>query len=206
MTGPDHIDEAHAAYAAAWAQPYAEIRTADGAEFFQLRRHVLQLSRADVARLLRVSTNAVRGWETDRCRVPFSAFFALRLIAESLRFRLASQAWSNWQLEDGHQMTRTGKVREAVYLKNTETGACFEPEDLNNFWLTAQRVQMLADNEANLKARVEALTRENTELRELFQRDGVTAELHNVREQVQALYEKINTGTVHQLHMKKAAA
>jgi transcriptional regulator with XRE-family HTH domain len=195
---------AHDAYVAAWSQPYMQLRQADGEEFFQLRRHVLQLSRADVARLLRVAKNTVWDWETGRTRLPFCAFFALRLIAESLRFRLASEAWRDWELDEHCVVTMT-KRREATYLRNTKTGACVEPRDLENLYLVMQRVQQLDDTNHVLQAQVEALTRENTELRELFLSDGVTSQLHDMRDQVQALYDKINTATVHQLHKKKAA-
>jgi len=197
---------AHAAYVAAWSQPYMQIPQADGEEFFRLRRHILQLSRADVARLLRVAKNTVWDWETDRRRVPFSAFFALRLIAESLRFRLASEAWRDWELDEHCVVSGNTEMREATYLRNTKTGACFEPRDLDNFYLMAQRVQMLADNEHELRARVDALTRENTALRELFLAEGVTSELHEMQDRLQALHDRINTATVHHLPSKKAAA
>jgi transcriptional regulator with XRE-family HTH domain len=197
---------AHASYVAAWSQPYMQIRQADGEEFFQLRRHVLQLSRADVARLLRVAKNTVWDWETGRTRLPFCAFFALRLIAESLRFRLASEAWRDWELDERCVVSGSTERREATYLRNKRSGACFEPDDLENLYLVMQRVQQLDDTNHELKASVEALTRENTELRELFLSDGVTSQLHDVRDQVQALYDRINTATVHQLHKKKVAA
>ncbi|MEO8717900.1 MAG: hypothetical protein ABI423_06730 [Burkholderiales bacterium] len=190
---------------AAWSQPYMQIPQADGERFFELRRHVLQLSRADVARLLRVAKNTVWDWETDRRRVPFSAFFALRLIADSLRFRLAAEAWRDWELDE-HVKIHQGRALEQTYLRNVKTGACFEPKDLDNFYLMAQRVQMLTDNEHELKARIESLTCENTALRELFLSDGVTSQLHDMRDQVQALYDRINTASIHQLPRKKAAA
>jgi transcriptional regulator with XRE-family HTH domain len=196
----------HDAYVAAWSQPYMQIRQADGEEFFQLRRHVLQLSRADVARLLRVAKNTVWDWETGRTRLPFCAFFALRLISESLRFRLASEAWRDWELDEHCVVSGNTEMREATYLRNSKIGACFEPHDLENLHLVMQRVQQLDDTNRELQARVEALTHENTELRELFLSDGVTSQLHDVRDQVQALYDRINTATVHQLHKKKAAA
>jgi len=189
---------AHDAYVAAWAQPYMQIRQASGEEFFQLRRYILQLSRADVARLLRVAKNTIWDWETCRTRLPFSAYFSLRLIAESLRFRLASEAWRDWEL-DQHCVVSGTKRREATYLRNMKTGACFEPQDLEDFWLVAQRAQMLADNEHDLRARADALTGENTALRELFRADGVTSELHAMQDRLQALHGRINIASIHKL-------
>jgi len=190
---------AHDAYIAAWSQPYMKIPQADGEEFFRLRRFVLNLSRADVARLLRVAKNTIWDWETNRRRLPFSAFFALRLIAESLRFRLAAEAWRDWELDEHCVVSGNTARREATYLRNVKTGACFEPQDLDDFYLVAQRAQMLADNEHDLRARADALTGENTALRELFRADGVTAQLHEMQDRLQALHARINTATVHKL-------
>lgn len=69
-----------------WLNPVLDLPAPISSDFYKLRHDVLSLSRADVMRALRVSRNAVRDWETGYRRLPFSAFLALRLLAQVLGF------------------------------------------------------------------------------------------------------------------------
>lgn len=195
------------AYQAAWQKPIDELEC-NKDRFFFLRRHVLVLNRKQTARLLRVSINSVLNWEHGVYPVPFSAMLALLLISESMRYRLASEAWRDWEFSqrfNSDVALPTKARRHVTYLHNAKTGACFEPEELNRLHYTMQRIALLDSENIELRQCVAALTRENTELREMFLADGVTTELRGMRDRIQRLYERINTAAVIALPSKKAA-
>lgn len=57
--------------------------TADG--IFRLRHDELNLSRQDAARILRVNRNTIWDWESGTRRPPFSAYLALRVLADNAK-------------------------------------------------------------------------------------------------------------------------
>ncbi len=67
---------------ALWMQAILELPEVSDERIFRLRHDVLDLSRADAARLLRVARNTVWDWEAGRRTAPFAALLALHLIAE----------------------------------------------------------------------------------------------------------------------------
>src|SRR5689334_16630493 len=68
-----------------WLKQFLEFDDLTSERMLNVRRDVLNLSRADAARLLRVARNTIWDWETGYRRAPFSAYLALRLIADSVR-------------------------------------------------------------------------------------------------------------------------
>jgi DNA-binding transcriptional regulator YiaG len=188
------------AYQAAWQKPIDEMRCSPEA-FFHLRRNVLVLNRKQCARLLRVSVGAVFFWETGRHPVPFPAFLALQLVSESTHYRLANYAWRDWQFierlpEDSFAIRRGRRDNEITEIVNRKTGAHFTPDELDHYFAITQQAIALQSEAEALHRKVGTLTRENTEIREMFRTDGVTAELLALRERMNALVSKINTAEV----------
>jgi hypothetical protein len=71
------------------------------------------------------------------------------------------------------------------------------------YWLFVQQARAAIEDNVVLQAKIDALVRENTEIRELFRVGGVTDELHEVRARMEALVAKVNTAKV--LPLRKAA-
>ncbi len=69
----------------AWLNSVLDLPQISGQEMLSLRRDVLNLSREDAARVLRVRRNTIWDWETGTRRPPFSAYLALRCLAESAK-------------------------------------------------------------------------------------------------------------------------
>jgi transcriptional regulator with XRE-family HTH domain len=81
-----------------WLQPILDLPKPTGERLFKLRHEVLGLSRADTARLLRIARNTLWDWETGVRQPPFSAYLALRLLAEMGRSLGSFDPWKRSRL------------------------------------------------------------------------------------------------------------
>jgi hypothetical protein len=194
------------AYQAAWQKPINEMRgTAE--EFYQLRRTVLGLNRKQTGRLLRVSVNTVLNWEHGVYPVPFYAYLALVLVAESVHYKLANEQWRDWHFIERFNADQALPARQRKHvacLVHPESGACFSAEDLLAIHYQMQKLAALEGEALKLRGEVDTLTAENTQLREMFRDDGVTEELHSMQNRLQTLLAKVNTAAV--LNFRKAAS
>lgn len=190
------------AYHATWQRPIDEL-VCTAAAFYNLRRNVLVLNRKQTARLLRVGVKSVLNWETGAHPVPFYAYLALILIAESEHYRLASFAWRDWNFIDRMSEDSFAKQKIITEIVNFQTGAHFTPDELNRFHFLLLQAGALEAEVAKANAKVDALTQENSEIRELFRVDGVTDEVHAMRDRLAELLGKINTAEVLQLRQEE---
>jgi transcriptional regulator with XRE-family HTH domain len=193
------------AYQGTWQRPIDELECTAEA-FYNLRRNALGLNREQAGRLLRVGSQSLLNWEHGRHPVPFYAFLAMLLISESQHYRLANEAWREWEFVQRFDADASLPVKQRKHvatLVNRETGAHFTPDELDRLHFTMQKLVQLESENRALRGKVEALTSENSEIRELFRVDGVTGELHDMRERLEALLGKINTAAV--LPLRKTA-
>jgi DNA-binding transcriptional regulator YiaG len=196
------------AYQAAWQKPIDEM-TCTAEAFHHVRRHVLNLNRKQTARLLRVSVSSLINWETGVHPVPFPAYVALLLISESQHYRLASEAWRDWEFierlpDDAFQTRKGGRDNYIHEFVNRRLGLAFTARDLEQHWLRVQEAPALKDEVAKLRAQVGELTAANTELRRILSGNGVGDELFAMRDRLQELVDKMHTGEV--IAFGKAAA
>jgi DNA-binding transcriptional regulator YiaG len=197
------------AYQASWQTPINELKCDAGA-FYTLRRHVLNLNRLQTARLLRVAVNSVLNWEHGTHPVPFPAFLALHMIAQSLQYHFADTAWRDWELrchwdEVPGRRKVSGNAQYSTYLYNRRTGYSHTPEQLNQFWIVSQMAEAFKSTNRELCERIENLTSENQELRDLLLQAGVTDALHAMKQQLDALVAKANTARIVEMPRKLAA-
>jgi hypothetical protein len=81
-------------------------------------------------------------------------------------------------------------------LINRKTGASFTPDELNYFHMLMQQATAALEANVDLQAKIGELVAENTGLREMFRANGVTDELHAMRERMEGLLARINTAAV----------
>jgi DNA-binding transcriptional regulator YiaG len=142
------------AYQATWQTPIDQLECS-AQRFYTLRRNVLGLNRKQTARLLRVGVQSVLNWESGTHPVPFYAFLSLFLISESQHYRLANEAWRDWEFKQRYDPDP--RIRKHVtYIVNRKTGAAFTPEDLNRF--DHQMARLAALESENLNAVADAIT------------------------------------------------
>ena len=194
-------------YQAAWQKPIDAMPACSPELFYNLRRNVLVLNRKQCARLLRVHVSSVLFWETGKHPVPFHAYLALLLASESQHYRLASEAWRDWQfierIDTDSRYQYKNRVRHITEIVNHTIGAHFTPSDLERFHELRTQAEALQGEALLLRQRVDELVAENTHIREMFRVDGVTSELHAMHDRLQGLLSKINTAEV--VPLRKAA-
>jgi DNA-binding transcriptional regulator YiaG len=152
------------AYQALWQKPIDKLRTPSGDDFYSLRRNILMLNRKQCARLLRCGVQSVLNWETGRHPVPFYAYLALLLTSESVHYRLASDAWKDWDFierlpENAFDRPKRGGSRYITEMVNRKTGAHFTPDELCRYHMQIQQLRMLESQVRELHEKVSALTR-----------------------------------------------
>lgn len=179
----DRREAARRAFHVTWRAPID--RLACTAEAFrELRRDVLNLTQRDTARLLRVSLASIKHWERGKYPTPFAYYLALLLISEGERYRMAPAEWEGWQFVEHYD---AGLRRIISAMVNPTAGLSFTNDQLENFALSMQKLEWLNAAISMLQSKVGALTRENTEIRELFRKGGVTAEMHTIQNRLNAL-------------------
>ena len=129
------------AYQAAWRAPIDQLECS-AQRFYTLRRNVLGLNRKQTARLLRVSVGSVLNWEQGRHPVPFYAFLSLFLISDSQHYRLANEAWRDWDFVQYFNADQRIMKKVTCFI-NRKTGAAFTPDDLNRYSHQMARLAML---------------------------------------------------------------
>lgn len=183
----DRREATRRAFHAAWQKPIEKLEcTAEALR--ELRRDLLNLSQRDAARLLRVATSSIKNWESGAYPAPFTYYLALLLVSESQRYRAPSApAWRDWQFTDRYDPQT--KKTESVMVN--AAGLSFTLAQLEDFAMALQKAEWLKLSGAALQAKVEALTSENQEIREQFRDSGVTAELHDMRKNLDALLAQL---------------
>jgi len=160
--------------------------------FKQLRAWTLCMSIEQCAAFLRVEAFDIEQWEAGAAPIPYAAFIALRLAVDIEYLPHQVKAWADWWIiPDGIHVGM---------LMNRKTGAMFSELEINALSHTvaaANRAKDRTEKEnARLREQVARLTTENTRLRQLFNEEGVTKELRQMQERMNALLASIGTAEV----------
>jgi transcriptional regulator with XRE-family HTH domain len=188
------INEAFPGYHPLWVQR-SQAKTVSPEQFKWIRRYLLGVSRKQCAAYLRVGESTIRRWECGLTPVPFMAFELLRLVYDSVTFKVSHPAWDGWFIS-----------RDGGFVSPTVGKLNFTPEQLNH-------VPQLMNWNANLRAEVEALKTqldeahaENTRLREMFVSQGVVDEIDTIKNRLGELFGQLNTARIFKLPLAKEKA
>lgn len=124
-------------------------------------------------------------WEDGKTPVPFVCFELLRVISETVRFKMSHPGWDGWFID-----------YNGVLHSSDIGGKGWTPEQL--VWSTATRSEaaLLRNDVKKLQAQLDAAIAENTALREMFLDNCVTDEVASMQEKINALMARINTARV----------
>ncbi len=177
------INKAFPDYHPQWVQ-MSQCLIVAPANFVSLRM-ALGMSRTQCAAYLRVDCRTIRRWENGEMAISFAAFELLRLISESVQFRMSHPAWDGWFMgKDGT-------------LNSPDIGGNgFTPELLNINFITNNQNATLRDDVARLQAELNEAHAENTKLRQLFVAQGVVDELAAMQDTINDLMARIATAKV----------
>lgn len=178
------IEVAFPGYYPLWVQHSQRLAIAP-ANFRHMREHCLAITRAQAAAYLRVEAADVEAWERGDCPIPFMAFELLRLVFESVAYRLSHAKWDGWFIDwEGRFVSLdTGK------LAVTPAEASYLPSLLN-------QIDTLQAEARRLKTALDAQEAENARLRALHQGSGLAAELEAMQARLGDLLASIQTAQV----------
>lgn len=179
----EEINKAFPDYHPQWLQLSQQLTI--GPENFKGLRRSLGLSVTQCAAYLRADKSTLHKWEKGVSPVPFAEFELLRLVLESVRFKMSHVKWDGYFINDN-----------GVLHSPDIGGKGFTPEQLVWSAMTRSEAALLRNDVTKLQNQLNAAIAENTALREMYLSNGVTDEVAAVQEKVNALMARINTARV----------
>lgn len=177
------INKAFPDYHPQWVQLSQKL-TISPENFIALRKN-LGLSREQCCAYLRVDRTCISKWEIGKTAVPFIAFELLRVIYESVHFRMAHPEWDGWFI-GAHGELNSPDIG----------GKGFTPSQLVWSAMTRSEAALLRNDVKQLQAKLDEATAENTRLRQLFVAQGVVDELASMQGTINDLIARIATAKV----------
>lgn len=172
----------------AWAM---EEHSITASELRAWRANFLQCSVAECAALMRVPEQQVYRWESGRSPIPFAIWYMMHSLLQSPDVWLARCGFADLYVE-----YRDG---EAYLCSATYPSVRFTHAQLCYYELALKRLDALQTERRELCEQLEALRSENADLRNMFARGHVTAELRDMSERLHGLLSRIGTADVHDL-------
>lgn len=179
----DALNEAFPDYHPQWVQQ-SQMITIGAANFIKMRQ-TLGMTRKQCAAYLRVNYESLARWERGTLPVPFAVFELLRLIHESIKFKMSHVKWDGWIISD-----------DGVLYSPDVGGNGFTPEILNLSTMTRNEAALLRKDVAQLQTQLDAAATENTALRGMLLDKGITDEVAAMQEKINSLMARINTARI----------
>lgn len=177
-----------AGYRPRWLREAEKTVAIHPTDFHYHREYVHCMSQAQCAAFLRVQAATVARWEAGLEPIPYSAYIALRLVADLEYLPHQVKEWASWEIiPDGE---------EKGLLYNRQTGRMFSTVELNLFPYVQQAAAIAVKKSNELEQRMAELEAENERLRRLLDQDTITQELTALQGQIAALVDKARTTVV----------
>ena len=174
------INKAFPDYHPQWVQQSQKLTIAP--ENFKRLRLSLGMTRTQCAAYLRANPHTVYKWEKGLSPVPYTEFELLRLVLESVNFRMSHAIWDGWF------------ISENGALHSPDIGGNgFTPEQLIWSTMTRNEAALLRNDVKKLQSQLDEAIAANTALREMFLNNGITDEVSAMQENINNLMARINT-------------
>lgn len=177
------INQAFPDYHPQWVQ--LSQRTTITPESFKMLRKMLHMDRAQCAAYLRVDRSCISKWEIGTTAVPFAAFELLRVVYESVHFKLSHPNWDGWFI-GAHGELNSPDVG----------GRGFTPEFINTSFITFNQNATLRSDLQRVQAELDEARAENTKLRQMFVAQGVVDDLAAMQDTINELMARIATAKI----------
>jgi len=178
------LNEAFPEYQPMWViQSQNKMVTAEN--FKVMREHLLKMTRKQCAAYLRVTIRTVQSWETGKEAVPFMAFELLRLVSESVHYRLSHKDWQGWFIDSNGRLVSPDRGNLS-----------FSPDELSFIRETHQVKAMYQTENNQLRKEVEPLRAEIAELRAADGYRDMLDELKAIEAKIGNLTSKIISNKV----------
>lgn len=178
------INEAFPEYHPMWI--IQSQRKTVSAEYFKLmREHILKMSRNECAAYLRVSVSTVHRCEAGSSAIPFVVFELLRVVSESVNFKLSDKSWQGWFIDHNGRLVSPDRGNLS-----------FSPDELSFIRETHQVKAMYQTENGILREEVESLRKEISELRVADNDSLLLGELKEIEERLAELTQKVSSKNV----------
>ena len=181
----EELNKAFPGYHPQWVQ-MSQMRNISPGMFTSFRE-ALYMTKEQCAAFLRVHSRTISKWERGVLPVPFACFELLRVIRESVSFKMSHPEWDGWFIS-----------RDGV-LVSPDLGAKqgeFTPERLNWLAWNTHEAALLRNEVDQLKEELSTAIAENTALRKMFMSNGVIDELASMQDKINDLMDRIGTAQV----------
>ncbi|BCM23823.1 hypothetical protein [Methyloradius palustris] len=186
------INEAFPEYHPMWVIQ-SQDKIVSGSHFKFMRTHLLQITRPECAAYLRVSASVIQSWENDRTPIPFMAFELLRLVYESVHFRLSHKNWQGWFIKpDGRLVC---PERGNLSFSSDELAFIRETHAAKRFF--EREYELLRDE-------IEPLRAELAELKSSNGNDGLLDELKAIEARLATLTAQVSSNKVVPINRSKS--
>lgn len=173
-------------YFPAWLIESAPWRSVDGARFKHFRTVQLGLTVEQCAAYLRIHRSTISRWESDAAEVTYSAFEALRLLAQVASQCISHKAWEGWFIN-----------RQTGELVCPDHGRlAVKPEEIKTLPLLYNQLSIFRDAVEKQDERIAELEAENITLRNSSNSRLVAAELEAMRERITGLLGTFHTAEI----------
>ncbi len=170
---------------------YAHVMKPQGitpGNFRNWRQHFMLMSVDQLASLLRVTGRTLRSWESGKTKIPFSVWWVMHVTMQDPERFLTRPGFHDFYIEysDGEALLCSYTYPE---IRWTATDLYFNRCALNEVLDLRRTIERQKDA-------YQALEYENTRLRQLLKKKGISNELEALQEKISDLTRRLNTADV----------
>lgn len=170
---------------------YAHIMGPQGVtplDFKMWREHFMLMNPEQLGALVRVPASVIREWESGETPIPFSMWWVMHVTMQDPEYFLTRPGFHDFYIEyvEGKAYLCSHSYPD---IRWTATDLYFNRCALNE--VLCLREQIKRQEECQ-----QALTAENTRLRQMLKTEGVTAELQSMYDHIGAMMKRIQTADV----------
>jgi DNA-binding XRE family transcriptional regulator len=154
------------------------------------REHIMGMTPAQLAALVRVNERTVRNWENGTSEVPFSMWWMVHSTLQDPAYFLTRPGFHDYYVDYDRN---TG---EAMLRSYTWPDISYTPTQLYANRAALNEVTSLQSRVRELEGKVGELTAENTRLRQMAKTGAVAQELAAMQAHIADLLKRMNTADV----------
>lgn len=159
-------------------------------EFRLWREHFMLMSPEQLGALVRVDGRTIRAWESGALKIPFSMWWVMSVTMQDPEYFLTRPGFHDFYIE-----YENGEALFCSYscpdIRWTATDLYFKCSAFNE-------VLFLREELKRAERKIQEMQNENTNLRQMFKTNSVSAELQAMHDHIGQLMQRINTADVMQ--------
>lgn len=174
------INEAFPEYHPMWVIQ-SQKKSVSSENFRYMREHMLKMTRKECAAYLRVTIRTIQKWELRKELIPFAMFEVLRLVYESIHFKVSHEDWQGWFIGDDGRLVSPDRG-----------DLSFHPSELSFIREVHQVKSMYERDNEKLRLENAALRHELSKLQKESQLNNLVCELENMEAKLSEMMNQFN--------------